>query len=67
MAVDYSVRTLKEQRNKLEDKIFQIADGQYDKYPKDSIDKLKTELTYKLRDIAIAIEVLEKHQNENVL
>jgi hypothetical protein len=67
MAVDYSVRTLKEQRNKLEDKIFQIEDGQYDKYPKDSIDKLKTELAYKLRDIAIAIEVLEKHQNENIL
>lgn len=63
MVVDYSIRVLKEQRNNLEDKLFEIADGEYDKYPKENIKKLKTDLTHKLKDIEFAIEVLETYQD----
>lgn len=63
MVVDYSIRVLKEQRNNLEDKLFEIADGEYDKYPKEYIKKFKTDLTHKLKDIEFAIEVLETYQD----
>jgi hypothetical protein len=32
MVVDYSIKVLKEQRTKLQDKLFEIADGKYDKH-----------------------------------
>jgi hypothetical protein len=63
MVVDYSIRVLKEQRTKLQDKLFEIADGQYDKHPKENIKKLKTDITHKLKDIEFAIEVLETYQD----
>lgn len=58
MVVDYSIRVLKEQRTKLQDKLFEIADGQYDKHPKENIEKLKTDIIHQLKDIEFAIKVL---------
>lgn len=63
MVVDYSIKVLKEQRTKLQDKLFEIADGKYDKHPKENIKKLKADITHKLKDIESAIEVLKKHQD----
>lgn len=64
MSVDYSIRVLKEQRTKLQDKLFEIADGKYDKYPKENVEKLKADIEHKLNDIEFAIEVLETYQNQ---
>jgi hypothetical protein len=60
---DYSIKVLEEQRVKLQDKLFEITDGEYDKYPKENVEKLKTDITDKLKDIDFAIKVLKKYQD----
>jgi hypothetical protein len=60
---NYSIKVLEEQRVKLQDKLFEIVDGEYDKYPKENVEKLKTDITDKLKDIEIAIKVLKKYQD----
>lgn len=61
MVVEYSLRVLKDQERKLQDKLFEIEKGEYDRYSPEHVKKLKTDLVHKLRDLQFSIEVLESY------
>jgi protein involved in temperature-dependent protein secretion len=63
MSAEYSIQVLKDQRNKLDDKLNEISEGAYNKYPQENIKRLKTNLIQKLHDLQFAIEALETYKD----
>ncbi len=59
--VDYSIRVLKQQEDFLQDKMKEIEEGKYGKFPNENVNRVKTDIKHKLGDLAFDIEVLETH------
>jgi hypothetical protein len=63
MKIDYALRVLKDRRTVLQDRIFEIEDGQLNHHGEYSLEQYKSQLKDWITEVQNGIDVLEKRDS----